>query len=535
MPNDRKREVSEPAHRRRILIAVAIVAGANAMVATWLGYLSPDSWTYLQLAQAIKSGGIPVKGGHYFAVFPLGYPLMLALFSLGSTLTAMIVLSKVANFAFLVLIVVMLEQMGAPLVLAGLVGSSVVMLLIASFTWSENLVFAAFFVSMSSIYWRHHDGRNIQLLILCISLMIGSLARYFFGMFLVPMALAYVLAFRSQMRMDVLVSMLIALLAFLSYLAMNYSLLGFATGMPRIPAPEGSLTLLSQFAIANILCFACAIAPILISIWLLQMNPRLDRAVQFAMLCGLAYLGLMAIVRFRFHIDNFGWRILGPGWVMVAAGLALACRAQTEPASITLGSMTPRGLRLIIDALDRRANWIKAHVRHSKTSIIFVFGLFALVSVHSRNIALATLRGELFESPFASLSDYRKNQVNYENLDGVVSLTVPDVRRTISRNEALYYGDVAVLFPSGDDTDFRIEKSEFTSRLEAFQAEHPNCRIDFMKISSLDELNDIFRHESEARRMSFALKQAFVSIFAPNTTVACSKILYGNNRDSRTP
>jgi hypothetical protein len=535
MPNDRKREVSEPAHRRRILIAVAIVAGANAMVATWLGYLSPDSWTYLQLAQAIKSGGIPVKGGHYFAVFPLGYPLMLALFSLGSTLTAMIVLSKVANFAFLVLIVVMLEQMGAPLVLAGLVGSSVVMLLIASFTWSENLVFAAFFVSMSSIYWRHHDGRNIQLLILCISLMIGSLARYFFGMFLVPMALAYVLAFRSQMRMDVLVSMLIALLAFLSYLAMNYSLLGFATGMPRIPAPEGSLTLLSQFAIANILCFACAIAPILISIWLLQMNPRLDRAVQFAMLCGLAYLGLMAIVRFRFHIDNFGWRILGPGWVMVAAGLALACRAQTEPASITLGSMTPRGLRLIIDALDRRANWIKAHVRHSKTSIIFVFGLFALVSVHSRNIALATLRGELFESPFASLSDYRKNQVNYENLDGVVSLTVPDVRRTISRNEALYYGDVAVLFPSGDDTDSRIEKSEFTSRLEAFQAEHPNCRIDFMKISSLDELNDIFRHESEARRMSFALKQAFVSIFAPNTTVACSKILYGNNRDSRTP
>jgi hypothetical protein len=112
MPNEQKREASEPAHRRRILIAVAIVAGANAMVATWLGYLSPDSWTYLQLAQAIKSGGVPVKDGHYFAVFPLGYPLMLALISLGSTLTAMIVLSKVTNFAFLVLVVVMLEQMG---------------------------------------------------------------------------------------------------------------------------------------------------------------------------------------------------------------------------------------------------------------------------------------------------------------------------------------------------------------------------------------------------------------------------------------
>jgi hypothetical protein len=157
------------------------------------------------------------------------------------------------------------------------------------------------------------------------------------------------------------------------------------------------------------------------------------------------------------------------------------------------------------------------------------------VSVHSRNIALATLRGDLLKSPSASLSDYRKNQVNYENLDGVVSLTVPDVRRTISRNYALYYGDVAVLFPSGDDTDSRIEKAEFMSRLKTFQAEHPNCRIDFMKISNLDELNEIFRLESEARRMSFALKQAFVSIFYPNTTVACSKILYGNNRDLRTP
>jgi hypothetical protein len=35
--------------------------------------------------------------------------------------------------------------------------------------------------------------------------------------------------------------------------------------------------------------------------------------------------------------------------------------------------------------------------------------------------------------------------------------------------------------------------------------------------------------------MSLALKQAFVSIFASNTTVACSKILYGINRDFRTP
>ncbi|HXW50106.1 MAG TPA: hypothetical protein VEK31_11745 [Xanthobacteraceae bacterium] len=517
------RQFPEPAHRGRILVAVAIVATANAMVATWLGYLSPDSWWYLQLAQAIKSTGAPVVGGRYLAFFPLGYPLILALISLGSTVMVMIVLSKVLNLAFLALIVATLERMGAPLLLAGLVCANVVVLLIASYTWSENLMIVAFFVSLSSVYWRHHGGRNIQLLILCLALVMGSLARYFFGLFLVPMALAYLLAFRSKMRMDVLVCMAVALLAFFSYLAMNHFLAGFATGMPRIPAPEDSLTLLSQFAIANVLCFVCTVVPILFAIWLLQIDPRFDRTAQFVVLCGLAYLGLMAIVRFRFHIENFDWRLLGPGWVMVAAGLALACRAQTEPAAITLGSMTPRGLRLINDAIDRHASRLKAVVRCSKMSLILAFGLFSLVSVHSRDIALAALNRELFESPFASLSDYRKNQANYENFDGIVSLFVPKVRQTISSNYALYYGDVAVLLPSESVTDAPIEKSEFVSRLEWFRAEHPNCQIDFMKISNVDELNEVLRRAFEGR-MSPALKQIFVSIFAPNTTVTCSRI-----------
>jgi hypothetical protein len=338
------------------------------------------------------------------------------------------------------------------------------------------------------------------------------------------MALAYVLAFRSRMRADVLISMLIALLVFLAYLAMNYYLVGFATGTLRIPAPEGSLTLLSRFVIVDILCFACAVVPILFAIPLLRIDPRLDRVAQFAVLCGLAYLGLMAVVRFRFHIEDFDWRMLGPGWVMVAAGLALAFRAPTEPAAITAGSMSS-GLRRMVEALDRHASRIKAHVRTSEMGIVFAFGLFALVSVHSRHIAMAALDGELFESSFASLSDYRKNQVNYEKLDGVVSLFVPNVRWTVSPNDALYYGGIAVLSPNGDDTDLPIEKSEFMSRLAAFRARHPNCGIDFVKISSLDELDEILRR-GFGGRLSFALKQAFVSVFAPNTTVPCSRILF---------
>ena len=108
------------------------------------GYLSPELLDLFAVGAGYQKRRSPRQGGHYFAVFPLGYPLMLALISLGSTLTAMIVLSKLSNFAFLLLVVVMLEHMVAPLVLAGLVGSSVVALLIASFTWSENLVFAVF-------------------------------------------------------------------------------------------------------------------------------------------------------------------------------------------------------------------------------------------------------------------------------------------------------------------------------------------------------------------------------------------------------
>src|SRR5690606_39250419 len=71
-----------------------------------IGYLSPDSKAYLGLAQNLKDGhGLYVpntedSGRHYFATWPVGYPILIYLFSELSTLNVFWS-SKVLNLLFL--------------------------------------------------------------------------------------------------------------------------------------------------------------------------------------------------------------------------------------------------------------------------------------------------------------------------------------------------------------------------------------------------------------------------------------------------
>ena len=63
------------------------------------GYISPDSWVYLHLAQSISMGkGIALNDG-YFSIFPAGYPLLIALISgFSSNIYTLITASKLLNF-----------------------------------------------------------------------------------------------------------------------------------------------------------------------------------------------------------------------------------------------------------------------------------------------------------------------------------------------------------------------------------------------------------------------------------------------------
>ena len=58
-------------------LAVAIVAAACAAYAILFGFINTDSWYYVQLARSLRVGEGCSLGGHYFAVFPCGYPAMI--------------------------------------------------------------------------------------------------------------------------------------------------------------------------------------------------------------------------------------------------------------------------------------------------------------------------------------------------------------------------------------------------------------------------------------------------------------------------
>ena len=67
-------------------IGLLIVLLFSAAYSSFSGYVSPDSWKYLKLAQSIIDGNGCSINGDYFAVFPCGYPFVLAITSFSSNL-----------------------------------------------------------------------------------------------------------------------------------------------------------------------------------------------------------------------------------------------------------------------------------------------------------------------------------------------------------------------------------------------------------------------------------------------------------------
>jgi hypothetical protein len=77
-----------------ILLVVAALAAA-------FGFIEPDSWAYLHMAQAVRHGQGCAMDGEYFAAFPCGYPLAIALTAPSADIANMVTSSKVTNFLLL--------------------------------------------------------------------------------------------------------------------------------------------------------------------------------------------------------------------------------------------------------------------------------------------------------------------------------------------------------------------------------------------------------------------------------------------------
>jgi hypothetical protein len=210
------------------------------------GYLSPDSKAYLGLAQNLKDGhGLYVLNAegtsrHYFSTWPVGYPVLIYLFSEITTIEIYWA-SKILNLLLLACGFLLLRHLNRTYsYLLASVYAAYTFMEVYSFTWSEApflllLLLLAYFAN--KVWQEEQVNRNIILIFLCCFSLF--LVRYVGAFsFAVPGLLGLYFAYCRRYKQAAkffLVTLLLAILA-AAYLYTNYTLSGFSTGFDRLEA-----------------------------------------------------------------------------------------------------------------------------------------------------------------------------------------------------------------------------------------------------------------------------------------------------------
>ncbi|MDV6331331.1 hypothetical protein [Asticcacaulis sp. 201] len=337
------------------LVTVAALLAVFAGLAILFGYISVDSWYYMLLTQALRSGHGCSLHGEYLAVYPCGYPTVLALTAPSTDPAALMISSKITNLILLAASFWLVLKASRNVFLAALVVLNPITLIIGMYTWSENLLlfcFCGIFFAISEI---HRDDRQIAgYAWLAAFLFVGCFARYFFGPFAFILFVCAWIAYGRRTAWRIFPVFCGAGLVFLGYQAFNYLTTGFATGMPRVAAPEAPLLLIRQFLIAlginGLGAVICAVLLVGISFRRVSVAPMPVHDTQrpaalFITLAGLGFLALAFILRFRTLFDPYNTRTIGYGIALTVAGLVglwvreMPREARRGPAIATLIAM----------------------------------------------------------------------------------------------------------------------------------------------------------------------------------------------------
>ena len=81
--------------RESLLIGLFLIL--SAIIAALHGYISPDSWNYIELTSSISSKTFCQIDGSYSAVWPCGYPFVLAITTFTQNQITILILSKFVN------------------------------------------------------------------------------------------------------------------------------------------------------------------------------------------------------------------------------------------------------------------------------------------------------------------------------------------------------------------------------------------------------------------------------------------------------
>jgi hypothetical protein len=172
---------------------------------------------------------------------------------------------------------------------------------------------------------------------LCFFIVVGCLARYFFATFAVVLYGATLLAYGRRTALAILPAYVLSAGLFLALIHHNSNVTGFGTGMERLPAPESTRFLLIYFSLQSIRVTLMFI-PVFLILWpeyftsftrARIVNRTAEGAAPsplcgFMIFSGLGYLALQFLTRFFFAYDLFSYRLIGPGFVLLTCGLAMA-------------------------------------------------------------------------------------------------------------------------------------------------------------------------------------------------------------------
>ena len=504
-----------PQTPRAYIAVLAVIFCLTGAVAILFGYISPDSWYYMFLAQGLRHGVGCVSGNEYMAIYPCGYPAVLALTAPSVSLPALMVSSKVTNLLLLAGTFGFVWKASGRLVMATVVTVNPVTLNIAMYTWSENLLLFCTCGAFCAIAAINDNYRRIWPYVLLGGvLVLGCFARYFFGPYAFILFLCAFAVYGRWTALRCLPLFALAGTVYLGYLAFNKHMTGFDTGMPRTAAPESLWFLLRQFIVAVWWSGLAIAATSALYLGIARKNLAFERGemaapVRFLLLAGIGFLGLALLLRLRTQFDPFDTRTIGYGVVFVLAGLAgWLCN--------------PRDGQAFYPAL--------ALVACGLAAVTFSDGWSIPDDVH-----------DMFQDDYAvpalAVSQLQRHGPHYETIvyfrlpvDGLPEGNVDNV-------EDVYYGDDASLVnPSGWPDGYDTPKS-FLKKL--YDEDDDSCAFDFTAFSSVADFKTFLdqtytlddqmwpaRGTAPATRRLYdpALEDYLLKIIRPGQMIPCQTI-----------
>ena len=449
-------------------LAVAIVAAACAAYAILFGFINTDSWYYVQLAQSLRLGEGCSVGGHYFAVFPCGYPAVLALATPSTDFAAIMIASKLANFCLLLASFACLRAFIGVNWVAGFIVIAPATLLISTYTWSENLLLFSTSLVLLLLKRLDRSAGVGGVVLLAIALLIGVSSRYFFAPYAFALWLGALVLYGRRTALWSFPAFLVGALGYVAYSLLNQHLTGYATGIERRPSLETLTFLISHFLwkIGTLeLALTLAVLATLLALAgraLRWQSPRealrgASREMLFIVWAGGAFLLLALVLRIRAQYDLFSTRTIGPGLVFLVAGLA----------GLLMRPVPGKKIPAIATV---------------------VAGLLSLGLAHWQTLPEAirtVIRGNYHGVPWL-LKDYA-GRFKDKNYDAIVTFSIPGPSPYIMFNADLYYGTKARII-TPDTNPAATPDTVITLAAKLANYSEGQCAVDFTPYATRPQL-----------------------------------------------